>query len=228
MYIPDFPYHIVQRGNNREPCFLATDDYRIYLDLLANSLTRYEVQLHAYVLMTNHVHLLMTPACVDSISRIMKVVASRYAYTLNKTHGRTGTIWEGRHKAGIVQAEKYLLACYRYIELNPVAARMVEYPEQYRWSSHGANAWGDACEWITPHSGYLALGDTTKQRLLNYRQLFQLCEHNDESAEIRKATRYCQPLGDEGFRELVESKIKRSVGQIGRGRPRTNRREENN
>jgi len=143
MYLPGYPYHVVQRGNNREACFLSTDNYQSYLAFLAQSLARYDTQLHAYVLMTNHVHLLLTPSTVDGISKTMKDLASRYAYALNKTHNRSGTIWEGRHKASIVQADSYLLSCYRYIELNPVAAGMITKPEEYRWSSYGVNAWGD-------------------------------------------------------------------------------------
>ena len=104
-------------------------------------LRRYEVQLHAYVLMTNHVHFLMTPLVEDGISRVMKVVGSRYAYYMNKTYRRPGTVWEGRHKASAVQVQDYLLKCYRYIELNPVAANMVARPEEYQWSSYGSNAW---------------------------------------------------------------------------------------
>jgi putative transposase len=205
MYIPGYSYHVVQRGNNREACFFDAENYLLYLDLLSESLARYEAHLHAYVLMTNHVHLLMTPYAADSISRIMKVLASRYAFFLNKSYRRTGTVWEGRHKSSIVQTEGYLLKCYRYIELNPVAATMVESPEQYRWSSYSVNAWGDRCDWITPHSAYLALGSNLS-RLRNYRQLFEHRLDDNDLLAIRKATHYCQPLGNDKFRLQIEEK----------------------
>ena len=124
-YVAGLPYHIVQRGNNREVCFFEVADYRCYLDWLSLALNRYRVSLHAYVLMTNHGHFLMTPGSETGISNVMKVVGSRYARYMNRTYGRSGTLWEGRHKASAVDSESYLLKCYRYIELNPVAAGMV-------------------------------------------------------------------------------------------------------
>lgn len=220
MYLPGFPYHVVQRGNNREPCFLDTKSYAIYLDLLSQALARHQTQLHAYVLMTNHVHLLMTPLVEDGISQTMKVLASRYACISNRLHGRTGTLWEGRHKSSIVQAETYLLACYRYIELNPVAAGMVGRPEQYRWSSHGTNAYGHSCGWITPHPAYLALGATMDYRLSAYRKLFPLAAAGAYDEKIREAAHYCQPLGDDEFRYRIEQRLGRKVGQVRNGRPK--------
>ena len=141
VYIPGFTYHIVQRGNNREACFFDKEGYMFYLDCLRQAMSRYGVKLHAYCLMTNHVHLLMTPEHSDSISRTMKVVCSRYAQFVNKQYNRSGTLWEGRHKASAVDSEQNLLKCYRYIELNPVTASMVDRPEEYPWSSHHYNAW---------------------------------------------------------------------------------------
>jgi putative transposase len=220
MYIPGYTYHVVQRGNNREACFFGGADYRLYLDLLGESLHRYATRLHAYVLMTNHVHLLMTPLAADSISRTMKTLASRYAFFLNKSYCRTGTIWEGRHKASIVQTDRYLLKCYRYIELNPVTAAMVESSEQYHWSSHGINAWGDHCGWITPHPAYLALSKGYSQRLINYRQLFTCQLEDSDLQEIRQAAHYCQPLGDDRFRLQIEEKLGRPLGYAARRRPK--------
>lgn len=223
MYIPGYTYRVVQRGNNREACFFDSENYLLYLDLLSESLARHEAHLHAYVLMTNHVHLLMTPHATDSISRIMKVLASRYAFFFNKSYRRTGTVWEGRHKSSVVQTESYLLKCYRYIELNPVAANMVQSPEQYRWSSYGVNARGDRCDWITPHSTYLSLGSNLTQRLRGYRQLFEQQLNDNDLLEIRKAAHYCHPLGDDRFRLQIEEKLGRSVGFAGRGRPKQNK-----
>jgi putative transposase len=142
-YIPGFPYHIVQRGNNREACFIESENYQYYLELWRQLSKRYGVKVHAYCLMTNHIHILVTPESKRSISDTMKVVGSRYAQYINLKYRRTGTLWEGRHRSSLVQSERYLLSCYRYIELNPVRAGMVSRPEEYRWSSYAINAWGD-------------------------------------------------------------------------------------
>ena len=135
-YLPGVPAHVVQRGNNRNACFFADEDYLFYRECLSEGLRRYEVRLHAYVLMTNHVHLLLTPSDETGISCLLQHVGRLYVLYINKTYRRSGTLWEGRHKASLVDAENYLLACYRYIEMNPVAARMVEAPDQYQWSSY--------------------------------------------------------------------------------------------
>ena len=145
MYLPGVPAHVVQRGNNRDACFFHEDDYRYYLAVLADELKRYRVSLHAYVLMTNHVHLLMTPTDETGISRVMQHVGRTYVLYINRTYRRTGTLWEGRHKASLVNAAEYLLSCYRDIELNPVRAGMVETPEAYPWSSY---CWGCWCRSI--------------------------------------------------------------------------------
>ena len=135
MYIPELPYHIVQRGNNREPCFIEPENYHFYLELWKTLSKRYGVSIHAYCLMTNHIHFLVTPESETSISTTMKVVGSRYAQYINLKYKRTGTLWEGRHRSSLVQTEKYFLTCMRYIELNPVRAGMVLRPEEYKWSS---------------------------------------------------------------------------------------------
>lgn len=136
MYLPSIPAHIVQRGNNREACFFCEEDYLYYKELLAEGMYRYGAILHAYCLMTNHVHLLMTPKLEDSVSRVMQHVGRQYVQYINKNYRRSGTLWEGRHKGSLVDVENYLMSCYRYIELNPVAAGMVKMPDEYRWSSY--------------------------------------------------------------------------------------------
>ena len=168
--------------------------------------------------MTNHIHLLATPEKPTSISNTMKVVGSRYAQYINKRYRRTGTLWEGRHKSSLVQSDKYFLTCSRYIELNPVAANMVLNPEEYTWSSYHTNAWGDD-SWITPHSEYLRLGQTQEQRRRNYRSLFKHCVDSQDVENIRLATHYCQPLGDDRFREQIERTYNIKLGQLHRGRP---------
>jgi putative transposase len=220
LYLPGLPYHLVQRGNNREACFFEPENYQFYLELLRENAKRYRVAVHAWVLMTNHVHLLLTPENELSISRMTRALGSRYAQYLNKNYKRTGTIWEGRHKSSPVHAQEYLLKCYRYIELNPVSAGMVKRPEEYRWSSYHANAWGDAVDWVTPHVEYLVLGADVQARCLAYRGIFaEYLDEGDVSA-IRLATHYCHPLGDDRFRLQIEEKLGRAVGQAARGRPR--------
>ncbi len=170
--ISGLPYHVVQRGNNREACFLEPENYQFYLELWQRMSHRYGVQVDAYCLMTNHIHFLATPEKSCSLSNTLKVVDSRYAYYFNKNYGCSGTLWEGRHKSSLVQMNRYLLTCYRYIEMNPVRAEMVKRPEEYKWSSYGVNAWEDT-GLISPHEEYLALGKERDDRLHAYRALFQ-------------------------------------------------------
>ena len=140
MYLPGHPYHIVQRGNNREACFVEPENYRYYLELWKENARRYGVAVHAYCLMTNHIHFLVTPEDAESISRATSVIGSRYAWYFNRSYKRTGTVWEGRHRSSLVQTDRYFLTCCRYIEMNPVVAGMVHKPEEYCWSSYRANA----------------------------------------------------------------------------------------
>lgn len=217
-YIPGFPYHIVQRGNNREACFIEPENYERYLKLWCEVSRRYSVAVHAYCLMTNHIHFLATPAHATSLSNTLKVVGSRYAQYINKQYGRTGTLWEGRHRASLVQSERYLLACMRYIELNPVRAGMIARPEEYRWSSYGANAWSDA-SWLEPHDEYTRLGGTTEKRCYAYRELFSTHLGDKDLHLIRKAAHYCQPVGDDRFRRKIEEQYRIKLGYMRRGRP---------
>ncbi|RJG12371.1 transposase [Pseudomonas cavernicola] len=219
MYLPGVPAHVVQRGNNRAASFFHEDDYRFYLAALADALKRYRVELHAYVLMTNHVHLLMTPADTEGISRVMQNVGRLYVLNINRTHRHTGTLWEGRHKASLVNAAENLLTCYRYIELNPLRAGMVAAPEEYPWSSYGWHAWGMPNGVVADHLLYQQLGEDASQRQQAYRQLFT--EHLEASAlhVMREALTHNYPLGNERFRESVERNLGRVVGQCNRWRP---------
>ncbi len=149
--LPGIPWHIIQRGNNRAVCFHAEADYQFYLHYLNEFANKFGCQLHAYVLMTNHVHLLLTPAREDSAGLLMKHLGQRYVQYVNRTYQRTGTLWEGRFRSCLTQTEDYVLACYRYIELNPVRAGMVMKPQDYRWSSYHANGLGKPNALITPH-----------------------------------------------------------------------------
>lgn len=140
--IPGRLQHVIQRGNNRQARFLTPGDYRFYLECLAAAIDRHGGGLHVYVLMTNHVHPLITPQCANGLARILQHVGLRYVRYFNRTHGRTGTLWEGRYKTTLIDSDRYLLTCCRYIELNPVQAGMVDHPGDYSWSSYRTNALG--------------------------------------------------------------------------------------
>lgn len=219
MYIPGFSYHIVQRGNNREACFIEPDNYTYYLELWQQLSRRYGLAVHAFCLMTNHIHFLVTPETESSISDTMKVVGSRYAQYINYQYHRTGTLWEGRHRSSLVQSERYLLTCYRYIELNPVRAGMVGRPDEYCWSSYGVNAWGDE-SWLTPHDEYVRLGVSQEERTRAYRALFETRLSDIDVLLVRKAAHYCQPVADDHFSRQIAEKYGIKIGRMKRGRPR--------
>jgi REP-associated tyrosine transposase len=219
-YLSGIPAHVVQRGNNRNACFFTEDDYLFYLECLRAGLRRYAVKLHAYVLMTNHVHLLLTPSDETGISRLLQHIGRLYVLYVNKTYRRSGTLWEGRHKSSLVDAEHYLLACYRYIEMNPVAAGMIETPDQYRWSSYAWHAWGKPDRLITDHELYKRLGLDPKARQLAYRGLFQYHLAEKDVHAIRESLAYNYPLGNNRFREQIEATLGRGIGQKQRGRPK--------
>jgi putative transposase len=219
MYVPGLPYHLVQRGNNREVCFVEPENYQYYLELWKEYSRRYGVLVHAYCLMTNHIHFLVTPKNEESISRAMSVIGSRYAYYFNKAYKRTGTIWEGRHKSSLIQSDRYFLTCCRYIELNPVVANMVSKPEEYKWSSYLVNAW-DRKSLLTYHDEFLKLGVDSESRCYAYRELFKNQLTTDDIHLIENASEYCQPVGDNKFRHEIERKYGIKLGQMSRGRPR--------
>lgn len=220
MYLPGVPAHVVQRGHNRSACFFTEEDYEYYLFVLGEGLKRYGAELHAYCLMTNHVHLLITPRHTDSISRVIQHVGRRYVQYVNKTYQRSGTLWEGRHKGSIVDAENYLLSCYRYIELNPVTARMVARPEEYPWSSFRCNALGLANELVTPHPVYMALSADEVARRDVYHALFRHRLSAQVRQEIAERLSANQMLGGSSFKDRVESALGHTVGHIRPGRPK--------
>ncbi|TVP88212.1 MAG: transposase, partial [Pseudomonadaceae bacterium] len=205
-FMPDCPLHIIQRGNNRAPCFLQESDYTTYLHFMCEAAAEYQVAIHAYVLMTNHVHILATPADDQGVSRMMQALGRRYVRRFNYTHVRTGTLWEGRYRASLVDSEQYLLAVYRYIELNPVRAGMVDLPEDYPWSSYAHNALGKVINMITPHPLYLDLGCRSDSREQAYRRLFALPTRDEELEKIRAAVIYGRPLGGQRFIDTVEAR----------------------
>lgn len=218
-YLPGIPAHIVQRGNCRQATFYAEKDYQTYLDWLSEAARHHGCAIHAYVLMTNHVHLLVTPEAPDSISLMIQYVGRRYVTYVNRGHGRSGTLWEGRHKGCLVSTDDYLFACMRYIELNPVRAGMVVAPGDYRWSSYRANTSGRNSCLLTPHPLYQALGVDGLARATAYRKLFREGPHPDNLIEIRTAVQTGTPLGNNRFRHDIEGILDRGVGQSRRGRP---------
>jgi putative transposase len=224
MYMAGVPAHIVQRGNNRNACFHSDDDYRIYKEWLSDACRRYAVELYAYVLMTNHVHLLLAPESKEGISLVMQSIGRRYVQYVNKTYRRTGTLWESRHKSSLIQAEEHLLTCYRYIELNPVRAGMVEQPGDYPWSSYRHHAYGERDSLISSHPLYLSLGND-EDRLHAYRELFCSGMEPTQVQSIRSAVYFSMPLGNDRFRRQIEQALGRTIGFSARGRPRRSQKQ---
>lgn len=213
------PQHIVQRGNNRQPCFIDDHDRLRYLADLEEATTRHEVELHAWVLMSNHVHLLATPHTDRALSRMMQSLGSRYVRWFNDRHERSGTLWEGRFHASLVDSEAYLLSCMRYIELNPLRANLVQHPADYRWSSFAANALGLNDRLVSAHPVYLALHATRQRRLAKY---FRLCAKGLEDemlTAIRVAVNSEFVLGRDEFKCRIEAMTKRPTRMRKNGRP---------
>ena len=220
-WLNDVPLHVIQRGNNRAPCFFAEEDYHCYLHWLRVYLEKYQCALHAYVLMTNHVHLLVTPGKEGSASRLMQSLGRRYVQYINRQYKRSGTLWEGRFKASLVQAEAYLLTCSRYIELNPVRAQMVRPPQDYRWSSYRRHAPNEGGEWLTDHPVYSGLGATVATRIEAYQALFRTELDAEDLKTIRAATNRSGAMGSDRFREEIAVTLGRRSGLTKRkGRPR--------
>ncbi len=223
--LPGQPLHVIQRGNNRNPIFFGEDDYRIFLRCLSEASQAHLCDVHAYVLMTNHVHLLVTPSEHDSIAKVMQSVGRRFVRYVNSRYGRTGTLWEGRYKSTLIHTDRYFLACSHYIELNPVRAGIVTHPRAYKWSSYQSNANGVPDELVIVHPVYLALGDTASARQKSYRSLVD--DNLDEATlkTIRDATNKGWPLGDEKFKDELEAALRRRFRPLPRGgrRPNTGR-----
>jgi len=220
VHVDGLPLHIVQRGHNREPCFCGEQDYSSYLHWLGEALAEFECALHAYVLMTNHVRLLLTPRTAEAVPKLMISLGRRYVQYVNRSYRRTGTLWDSRYKSSLVQAETYLLACQRYIELNPVRAAMVEDPAHYRWTSYRANALGQTDPRLTPHPLYRSLGRSDQDRQGAYRALFRAQFDRAALDDIRLALNQSQPLGNARFYAKIEKMtgIRREAKP--RGRPR--------
>ncbi|NIR28394.1 MAG: transposase [Gammaproteobacteria bacterium] len=219
-FFPNQPQHLIQRGNNRSAIFTGAADYRFFLSSLQTASARHGCRVHAYVLMTNHVHLLVSPEAETSIPRLMQSVGTRYAKYFNWRYARTGTLWEGRYRATLIDTDAYLLTCYRYVELNPVRAGMVCEPGAYRWSSYRWHAHGVPDPLITDHFLYQGLGGTGEERRMRYREFVGTAVQEGELEQIRDATNNSWVLGRDPFKRVVERALGRRTGRLPLGRPR--------
>jgi putative transposase len=218
--LPGVPQHVIQRGNNREPCFFDDADYCRYMENLHEAAVKNKAAIHAYVLMTNHVHLLVTPGTDFSITHMMQDLGRKYVRYINRSYQRTGTLWEGRYKASLVDSEAYLLTSMRYIEMNPVRAGMVKTPDEYRWSSYSHNAYGKTDRLISNHPVFESLGSTSIDKYFSYRELFRNHLEDKQIHDIRSSLNQELVLGREGFKDKIEQMLKRQTRPAQMGRPR--------
>ena len=210
--------HVIQRGNNRQAIFFAPEDYGQYLEWLGEAAREYGLAIHAYVLMTNHVHLLAAPAGEESLPRTMQSLGRRYVRYVNRCYGRTGTLWEGRYRAAPVDSDAYFFDCCRYIELNPVRARMVGRAGDWRWSSYRAHARGAADAILTEHRLYRALGGSAAERQSEYRLRFRNASDEDFVSQLRLATNGGWPVGSDRFKRQIARALKCRVTPLPPGR----------
>jgi putative transposase len=212
--LPCVPQHIIQRGQDGHACFYSPADYRCYLVQLLHASSRWDCAVHAYALMPNHVHLLVTPSHVGALAHMMQAIGRNYVSYFNATYHRTGTLWEGRFKSCLI-GDDYLLVCQRYIELNPVRAGLVGEPSAYAWSSYACNALGLPDPMIVPHARYLALGKYLEQCMRAYRQSFELDIEPEVLRDIRMYIQQQRALGSLAFQARVEA----ALGRYARARP---------
>lgn len=217
---PGLPHHLIQRGNNRQAIFADEFDYALFLSELARLGELHGLAVHAYVLMPNHVHLLATPIGRETLPRVMQSLGRRYVRRFNDRHQRTGTLWEGRYRSTVVETDRYLLACMRYIELNPVRAGLVGEPAQYLWSSHAHQIGLRVDPLITEHAVFWALGNTPFERQVAYRRVFEHVQAAGEVEKIRYATHHGWALGQQTFAEAIGSGTGRRAAPQRVGRPR--------
>ena len=204
IHLDGMPLHLVQRGHNRQPCFFAEADYWAYLNWLGEAARKAGCKIHAYALMTNHVHLLLTPADAQSVPRMMVALGRQYVPYINAAYQRSGTLWEGRYRATVVEAETYLFECMRYIELNPVRADMVAHPAAYPWSSYRANAEGKADALLTPHLLYRRLGANGGERQAAYGEMVKAPLDTTQLAVARESSHKGWALGGGRFQAKIE------------------------
>lgn len=218
--VPGVPLHIVQRGNNRSVCFFSDLDRRFYLKCLREIAAARKCEIHAYVLMDNHVHILATPGAIGGASAMMQDLGRRYVRNVNSIHARTGTLWEGRFKSSLIDTERYFFTCHRYIELNPVRAGIVKLPGEYPWSSHNCYSKGVPDPLVTPHRIYAALGASTEARRAAFQAMFEGPVPDGDIERLRVAVNRGWALGSDEFLDTMEHKLGRSIRPPRRGRPK--------
>lgn len=221
--VPGQPQHIIQRGNNRQVIFATEADYQFFRDALIEAAKQYGLMIHAYVWMTNHIHLLATPLFENSVSKVFQSVGRKYVQYFNFTYKRSGTLWEGRYRATVVDSERYLLTVMRYIELNPVRAGMCLHPAEYPWSSYAFNALGVVglnTEWLQPHEEYLRLGLNLADRQTGYQALFNAEIEKDDLINIRESVHKGWALGGDKFKATIALLSNRPAVSKGVGRPK--------
>jgi putative transposase len=219
--IPGYPHHIIQRGNNRQAIFSGEADYRLLLELIEEHARKQQVAVHAYVLMSNHFHLLATPETEEGIPQMMQAVGRRYVRNYNLRQARSGTLWEGRYRSTLIQAERYLLACMVYMDLNPVRAGMAGDPAEYRWSSHQHYIGRRADKLITPHPLYWELGNTPFARDEAYGALVRAGIGDREKQALTDSTLRGWALGEPDYVADLQRRTERRVARSQAGRPRT-------
>ena len=221
--LPGYPHHVIQRGNNRQPIFASPAQRQTLLDLLHDNAGKFEVAIHAYVLMGNHFHLLATPQTADGLPQMMQAVGRRYVRLFNNAQGRTGTLWEGRYKSTLIQTDRYLLACMAYIDLNPVRAGLVAQAADYPWSSHGHYAGLRTDKLITPHPLYWELGNTPFAREGAYADLVRSGVTERQQADLTQSALRGWALGGEDFVTDLQKKTGRRATKGLAGRPVSNK-----
>lgn len=219
-FVPGLPQHAIVRGIDRQPVFFSSGDYDLYLESLKKSARQHDCAVHAYVLMSNHVHLLVTPGSKRALPLFFQAMGRFYVQEFNRLHDRVGGLWQGRYKTSLVQDDLYLLTCYRYIESNPVRAGIVDHPGEYPYSSYGYNALGKRDELILPHRLYASLSRDPERRRTTYRRLFDDQIGGDTLDVIRDSANACRILGNNRFKEKIEDQLGIPVRRKEAGRPK--------
>jgi len=217
--LPGYPHHLIQRGNNRQAIFASPVDYRTLLDLLDENAQKFEVAIHAYVLMSNHFHLLVTPQTAGGLSHMMQAAGRSYVRYFNHSQQRSGTLWEGRYRSTVIQSERYLLACMAYIDLNPVRAGLVAQPGDYPWSGYAHLVGQQPDRLITSHALYWALGNTPFAREAAYAELVKTGIRPELRAALSQATLRGWALGEADFVADLQKRTQRRVSKSAAGRP---------
>lgn len=226
LFVKGMVQHVIVRGKDLRDVFLGEADYLFYLSCLEDTTERYNCHIHAYVLMPNHLHLLVSPESKESLSRTLQSIGRRYVQYYNQVFGRSGSLWDSRYKATVIDTDRYLLTCMRYIELNPVRAMQVKHPKLYPWSSYRHNAWGETNRLLTPHILYRKLGRSAAARQAAYRLLFKSRITSIDLEAIRYATNQGWALGDDKFKDRLQTFTKRRVKPLPKGRPRLKKLED--